>query len=36
MAALLFLIVVIGICVLAARFGVDSRPVERGRHRPNL
>jgi hypothetical protein len=36
MAALLFLIAVIGVCALAARYGVDSRPVERGRHRPNL
>ena len=31
-----FLIVVIGLCVLAAFYGVDSRPVEHGRHRPNL
>jgi hypothetical protein len=36
MAALVFLIAVIGVCVLAARYGVDSRPVERDRHRPNL
>lgn len=36
MAAILFLVVVIGVCALAARYGVDSRPVERGRHRPNL
>jgi hypothetical protein len=36
MGALVFLVVVVGVCVLAARFGVDSRPVERGRHRPNL
>jgi hypothetical protein len=36
MAAIVFLVAVIGVCVLAARFGVDSRPVERGRHRPNL
>ena len=31
-----FLIAVVGICVLAAFYGVDSRPVEHGRHRPNL
>jgi hypothetical protein len=36
MAALLFLIAVIGFCVAAARYGVDSRPVERRDHRPNL
>jgi hypothetical protein len=36
MGAILFLIAVIGILVLAAAYGVDSRPVERGRHRPNL
>jgi len=35
-ALLLFLLVVIGLCALAARYGVDSRPVERGPHRPNL
>jgi hypothetical protein len=36
MAPIIFLVVVIGVCILATRFGVDSRPVERGRHRPNL
>jgi hypothetical protein len=36
MAALLFLIVVVGLCVVAARYGVDSRHVDRGHHRPNL
>jgi hypothetical protein len=36
MAAILFLIAVIGICALATRFGADSRPDERGHHRPNL
>jgi hypothetical protein len=36
MAALLFLIAVIALCVAAARYGVDSRPVDRGQHRPNL
>jgi hypothetical protein len=36
MAVLLFLIAVIGLCIAAARYGVDSRPVERGPHRPNL
>jgi hypothetical protein len=32
MAALAFLVVLIALCVLAACFGVDSRPVEHGRH----
>jgi hypothetical protein len=36
MAAILFLIAVIGVCVLATRFGADSRPIERDHHRPNL
>jgi hypothetical protein len=36
MAALVFLVAVIAVCALAARYGVDSRPVECGRHRPNL
>jgi hypothetical protein len=36
MAAFLFLLAVIGVCLLAARYGVDSRPVERRGHRPNL
>ncbi len=36
MAAIVFLIAVIGVCVLATRYGVDSRPIERGPHRPNL
>ena len=36
MAVLIFLLAVIGLCVLAARYGVDSRPVERRGHRPNL
>ena len=36
MAAFFFLLVVIGLCLLGARYGVDSRPVERRGHRPNL
>jgi hypothetical protein len=36
MAAIAFLIGVIVVCVLAAKYGVDSRPVEHGRHRPTL
>jgi hypothetical protein len=36
MAAIVFLIVVVGVCALATRYGVDSRPVEHRRHRPNL
>jgi hypothetical protein len=36
MAAIVFLVVVLAVCALGARYGVDSRPVERRRHRPNL
>lgn len=36
MAALIFFLAVIAMCLLAARYGVDSRPVERREHRPNL
>jgi len=36
MAAFFFLLAVIAVCLLAARYGVDSRPVERRGHRPNL
>jgi hypothetical protein len=36
MAAIVFFIAVIGVLVLAAAYGVDSRPVERGKHRPNI
>jgi hypothetical protein len=36
MAPLLFVLIVIAVCVLGAVYGVDSRPVERDRHRPNL
>jgi hypothetical protein len=35
MAPLLVLIVLVVLCVLAAVAGVDSRPVEPRRHRPN-
>ncbi len=35
MAAIFFLVALIAVCVLAACFGVDSRPVEPGEHRPN-
>jgi hypothetical protein len=36
MAAIVFFLAVIAVLVLAAAYGVDSRPVERRRHRPNL
>jgi hypothetical protein len=36
MAALVFLVAVIAVCVLAAVYGKDSRLDERGTHRPNL
>ncbi len=36
MTAALFLVAVIAVCILAAAYGRDSRPVERGRHRRNL
>jgi len=35
MTALLVLIALVVFCVLAALAGVDSRPIEPGRHRPN-
>jgi hypothetical protein len=35
MAAIAFLIALVALCVLAAFFGADSRPVEHGRHRSN-
>ena len=35
MAALLIFIALVAVCVLGAVSGVDSRPVERTRHRPN-
>ncbi len=35
MTALLVLLVLVVVCVLAALAGVDSRPVEPARHRPN-
>jgi hypothetical protein len=35
MAAIALLIVLIAVCALGAWFGVDSRPVEHGRHRSN-
>jgi hypothetical protein len=35
MAALVVLIALVVVCVLAALAGVDSRPVEPGRHRPD-
>lgn len=36
MTVIVFVVAVIAVCILAARYGRDSRPVERGRHRPNL
>ena len=35
MAAIALFLVLVAVCVLAACFGVDSRPVEHDRHRPN-
>jgi len=35
MVAIALLVVLIAVCVLAAWRGVESRPVEHGRHRPN-
>ena len=36
MAPILILLAFVGICVLAASFGADSRFDERNHHRPNL
>jgi hypothetical protein len=36
MELIVFLIAVIGICVLGARYGADSRHVEGDRHQPSL
>jgi hypothetical protein len=36
MGLILFFIGVVAVCILAARYGVDSRPVERRHHRANL
>jgi len=36
MTALAFLVAVVAVCILAAVYGRDSRPVERGPHRRNL
>lgn len=36
MVLVAFFIAVIGLCVLVAVYGVDSRPVEHDRHHPNL
>jgi hypothetical protein len=33
MAAIAFLIGLVLVCILAARYGADSAPVERGHHR---
>jgi hypothetical protein len=35
MTAIILVIAIVAVCVLGAVFGVDSRPVERGPHRPN-
>ncbi len=35
MAAIALFLVLVALCVLAAVFGVDSRPVEHDAHRPN-
>jgi hypothetical protein len=36
MTAIVVLVAIILVCALGAVYGVDSRPVERGHHRPNL
>lgn len=36
MTALFVFLVLVALCVLGALYGVDSRPVEPDRHRPNL
>jgi hypothetical protein len=36
MFAIAFLIGLVALCVLGGLYGVDSRPDEPGRHRPNL
>jgi hypothetical protein len=36
MALILFFLVVVALCILAAKYGADSRPVEHGRHHPTL
>lgn len=36
MALIAFFVVVIGVCVLGAAYGSDSRYDEHGRHRPTL
>jgi hypothetical protein len=35
MAAIALFLVLVALCVLAACFGVDSRPTEHDGHRPN-
>jgi hypothetical protein len=36
MAAILFLVAFVAVCILAAAYGKDSRFDERDYHRPNL
>jgi hypothetical protein len=36
MFAILFIAGLLALCILAAFFGVDSRPYEPNHHRPNL
>jgi hypothetical protein len=35
MTALALFVVIVAVCALGAWLGVDSRPVEHDRHRPN-
>ena len=36
MALILFILIVIAVCILGAKYGADSRHVEHGRHRSTL
>jgi hypothetical protein len=36
MALILFVLIVVAVCILGAKYGADSRHVEHGRHRPTL
>jgi hypothetical protein len=36
MALIFFILIVVAVCILGAKYGADSRHVEHGRHRPTL